>query len=75
MDFMAGIGKPAGFQWQKLEKMKIRLDSVEEAIQDFKEGRFLIVVDDEEKKPSRISRKADSLSWWMTKTARTKAIW
>ena len=49
LGFMAGIGKPAGFQWQKLEKMKIKLDSVEEAIQDFKEGKFLIVVDDEDR--------------------------
>ena len=29
--------------------MKIKLDSVEEAIQDFKEGKFLIVVDDEDR--------------------------
>lgn len=34
---------------------KIKLDSIEDAIADFKEGKFLIVVDDEDRENEETS--------------------
>ena len=34
---------------------KVKLDTIEEAIEDFKAGNFVIVVDDEDRKSTRLN--------------------